>query len=219
MQGLKERTELFFNELLSLPSSPAVVNLEVGNPRGDFNPTLAHLEAAERTGVPVVSFRDLLSFPDDPRFESFSNKPIFESFAKKLAVNNSSSLSNPIQPRGWFRRSPAVAGRRLGGQIGNDPALHPDAAGFYNWELEEGRSFDEARNHLYLQVSLRHLYFDSVPYDLLTNLLHSFFFLGLWLYGTSGARGPRAHCAAVLLFSPSGDCSFSSRRPKLSTST
>jgi len=151
VQGLKERTELFFNELLSLPSSPAVVNLEIGNPRGDFNPTLAHLEAAERTGVPVVSFRDLLSFPDDPRFESFSNKPIFESFAKKLAVNNSSSLSNPIQPRGWFRRSPAVAGRRLGGQVGNDPALHPDAAGFYIWELEEGRSFDEARNHLYLQ--------------------------------------------------------------------
>lgn len=68
---LEARSEYLFEHLLLLPSNPAVVNVEIGAPDGGWNPTLAHLEAAERLGIPFVGYREALSYPNDPRFQAF----------------------------------------------------------------------------------------------------------------------------------------------------
>jgi hypothetical protein len=68
---LEARSEYLFEHLLSLPSKPAVINVETGAPDGAWNPTLAHLEAAERLGIPFIGYREALSYPRDPRFQAF----------------------------------------------------------------------------------------------------------------------------------------------------
>lgn len=68
---LEARSEYLFEHLLSLPSAPAVINIEIGTSDGDWNPTRAHLEAAERLGIPFIGFREALSYPEDPRFQAF----------------------------------------------------------------------------------------------------------------------------------------------------
>jgi hypothetical protein len=65
--------EYFMNFVKKLPNDPAIVYVETGTPESVFNPTLAHLDAAQRYGVPAVSVRHMLSFPDNPAWKSFSS--------------------------------------------------------------------------------------------------------------------------------------------------
>jgi len=67
-------SEYFLRLLLALPSKPAVVMLETGSGDGMFNTAPAHLQAAERYGVPFVSFRKALSYPDNPNWQFFFSK-------------------------------------------------------------------------------------------------------------------------------------------------
>lgn len=53
-QRLEAVSEFLVRFLLDLPSQPAVIWLETGAGNALFNPTVAHLEAAERFGVPFA---------------------------------------------------------------------------------------------------------------------------------------------------------------------
>lgn len=68
---LESTTEYFLRTLLALPGKPAVVLLETGDTPCHFSSFPAHLEAAERYGVPFISFKHRMSYPDSPYWETF----------------------------------------------------------------------------------------------------------------------------------------------------
>jgi len=104
LKRIEAITEFILKFILALPSQPAVVYLETASPEQHFDASVAHLEGAQRYGVPVASFRDVLSFPDDPHWVTFS------------ADNKKSKF-------GFYRVSGIVQDGRLGPENRDRPHL------------------------------------------------------------------------------------------------
>jgi hypothetical protein len=64
-------SEYLIRAVLRLPAKPALIYHVLGMLFGPYDASLSYAEAAARWGVPVVSTKAFLSFPDSPRWTKF----------------------------------------------------------------------------------------------------------------------------------------------------